>query len=197
MIRRRSLLALTLTSALGGCVSASGPEPAAAPTFGGTDRAWLEITIAMDEELLPLLDLAPTHGSDAALRALAAEAKAFHQGELAALRELHALAGLPAENPHKGMPMPGMVTPEQVAAAAAVTGGRFDTLLTRHLRAHLEQGIRLAGSEERAGAEPRTRSLATRARTARDGFLKALGNVPAETPKAPPHSPPGGNAFPG
>jgi Domain of unknown function (DUF305) len=179
---RRRLLVLTLAGALGACASPPRPRPSAvvgsAPSFGGTDRAWLEITIAMDEQVLPLLDLAPTHGSAAALRTLAAEVTTFHQQELVALRELHALAGLPAENPHKGMPMPGMVTPEQVAAAAAVTGSRFDALLSGHLRAHLEQGIRLAGSAQRSGAEPRTRALATRARTARDGFLKALGNVP-------------------
>jgi hypothetical protein len=150
-----------------------------APSFGGTDRAWLEITIAMDEEVLPLLDLAATRATDGRLRALAIELRGFHQDELGTLRELHGLAGLPADNPHKGMPMPGMVTPAQVAAAAAAPAGRFDALVAGHLRAHLEQGVRLAGSEETAGAEARTRKLAARARAERDRFQKALRTVPA------------------
>lgn len=150
-----------------------------APSFGGTDRAWLEITIAMDEEILPLLDLAVARASGDRLRALATELRAFHQQELDTLRELHGLAGLPAENPHKGMPMPGMVTPAQVAEAAAAPAGRFDALVTGHLRAHLDQGVRLAASEETSGAEGRTRKLAARARAERDRFQKALGTVPA------------------
>jgi hypothetical protein len=185
VIDRRRLLGLALTVALApaGC-GRRVPLPAATPvvapsSFGGTDRAWLEITIAMDEELLPLLGLAPARARQPALRTLAAELTAFHQQELVALRELHRLAGLPAENPHKGMPMPGMVTPAQVTEAAATSGAGFDRLLVRHLRAHLEQGVRLASSEQTSGAEARTRDLAARGRAARDRFLNALRTVPA------------------
>ena len=135
----RPVLALVATAlCLCGCGAGApdgSPVPAppaasSAATFGGTDRAWVEINIAMGEELLPLLDLAPSRSRDAEVRALAADAKALHLTELAALYELHAAAGLPSENPHKGMPMPGMVTPEQVAAASASTGPAFDELLS-------------------------------------------------------------------
>jgi uncharacterized protein (DUF305 family) len=150
---------------------------AAAPSagfFGGTDLAWVEITIAMNEELLPLLDLAPTHGADPGLRALAAEVKAGHEQELDVLRGLHDQAKLPSENPHKGMPMPGMVTPEQVTAAAAVKGAAFDKLLAGHLRAHFDQGVMLAGSEEKAGVEPQTKALAAQVTASRKQFLGKL-----------------------
>jgi hypothetical protein len=185
VIARRRLLGLALTAAL---APAACGRPAALPvatpiavpaSFGGTDRAWLEITIAMDEELLPLLDLAPSRARHPGLRTLAAELTAFHQAELAMLRELHRLAGLPAENPHKGMPMPGMVTPAQVTEAAATSGTAFDRLLVRHLRAHLEQGVRLATSEQTSGAEARTRDAAAHGRAARDRFLNTLRTVPA------------------
>jgi uncharacterized protein (DUF305 family) len=142
--------------------------------FGGTDLAWVEITIAMNEELLPLLDLAPTHGADPGLRALAAEVKAGHEQELDVLRGLHDQAKLPSENPHKGMPMPGMVTPEQVTAAAAVKGAAFDKLLAGHLRAHFDQGVMLAGSEEKAGVEPQTKALAAQVTASRKQFLGKL-----------------------
>ena len=155
----------------------SAPSPGGPGFFGGTDRAWVEITIAMNEEVLPLLDLAPARGSDPALRALAAEVRAGHQQELDTLRSLHEQAKLPSENPHKGMPMPGMVTPELVTEAAAATGAAFDKLLIRHLRAHLEQGVRLAESEQKAGVEPGARSLAGQVITARNG---ALAQLPAK-----------------
>ncbi|GAA3916554.1 DUF305 domain-containing protein [Actinoplanes auranticolor] len=188
-------MSIALRAVAGGCLMAlllgagacdSGASPAAPPAvssskapgssgfFGGTDLAWVEITIAMNEELLPLLALAPTHASDPGLRALAAEVRATHEQELGTLRSLHDEAGLPAENPHKGMPMPGMVTPEQVAEAAAARGAAFDKLLAQHLRAHLEQGVKLAESEEKAGLEPRTKDLAARVVTGRRQFLAEL-----------------------
>jgi uncharacterized protein (DUF305 family) len=155
---------------LGGCDAGGPAGPAApppppassAPAFGGTDRAWVEITIAMGEELLPLLALAPDRCRDPQVKTLAADARALTEGELATLYQLHDAAGLPAENPHKGMPMPGMVTPEQVAEAAAAAGPAFDALLLDHLAKHFEQGVKLATGERRSGVEPRTRALAER-----------------------------------
>jgi uncharacterized protein (DUF305 family) len=151
---------------LGGCTAAppvAAPAPApvtSAPAFGGTDRAWIEINIAMGEELLPLLDLAPSRASSAQVKELAAGFAETSKAELTALYELHAAAGLPAENPHKGMPMPGMVTPAQVTEAAAASGPAFDKLLVEHLRAHVDQGVKLATSEGTSGVEPRTKKLA-------------------------------------
>jgi hypothetical protein len=171
-----------VTAVLAGCgtppVTVPPPVPAtSAPTsaaFGGTDRSWLEINIAMDEELLPLLDLAATRGGDTALQQLADQVKVVIDEELGTLRQLHADAGLPAENPHKGMPMPGMVTPSQVAEAGRQRGADFDETLRDCLRAHLEQSRQLAGSERTAGSEPRTVALADRIFTSREEFLKSL-----------------------
>ncbi|WP_305782316.1 DUF305 domain-containing protein [Symbioplanes lichenis] len=145
-----------------------------AGVFGGTDRAWIEINIAMDEELLPLLALVPERGG-ARVKALSAEVSSFHEQELTALRALHDQAQLPAENPHKGMPMPGMVTPEQVTAAGRVRGAAFDTLIVGHLRAHFEQGVNLAESERKAGVEPQTKALADKVIESRRAFLSELG----------------------
>ncbi|GAA2499699.1 hypothetical protein Ahu01nite_035790 [Winogradskya humida] len=192
MNRHSSLAFVTawaLTAALGTAACGSGDTPAppasAAATpapsaggagfFGGTDLAWVEINIAMDEELLPLLALAPANGSSPQVKALAAELTTFHQDELTQLRALHDEAKLPSENPHKGMPMPGMVTPEQVTAATKVRGAAFDKLLTEALKAHFEQGVNLAGSEGKAGLEPRTKELAVKVISTRQKYLKDLG----------------------
>jgi uncharacterized protein (DUF305 family) len=162
-----AVTALLSTAACAGAGPGTTPVNSAATAlsgapgfFGGTDLAWVEINIAMDEQLLPLLDLAPANGAKPAVKVLAAQLKTVHSAELAALRRLHDQAGLPAQNPHEGMEMPGMVTPDILVQAARTRGADFDTLLLLHLKAHLEQGVNLATSETKAGVEPQTLALA-------------------------------------
>jgi len=50
----------------------------------------------------------------------------------------------------------------------------FDTLLTGHLRAHLEQGVKLALSEQKAGVEPQTKALANQVIAGRGRLLGDL-----------------------
>ncbi|WIM93519.1 DUF305 domain-containing protein [Actinoplanes oblitus] len=156
----------------------SGTGPGAPAAFGGTDLAWLEINIAMDEELLPLLALAPANGASPALKDLAAQVTAFTEEELGTLRQLHDEARLPAENPHEGMPMPGMVTPSLLASATGTRGAGFDALLAKALREHLEQGKQLATSERSAGSESRTKALAARILKSRESALTKLQKYP-------------------
>jgi uncharacterized protein (DUF305 family) len=187
----RRLFAGTLTAVVMMAPAACAQkEPAAAtgrsvaagasPAFGGTDLAWIEITIAMNEQLLPLLGLAPAHAGEPAVRTLAADLASSARTELSTLRMLHDQAGLPAKNPHEGMPMPGMVTADQVAGAARARGAGFDALLVRYLRGVLDQGVNLATSETRAGVEPRTRALAERVLASRAAFLPRLQKLTAK-----------------
>ena len=147
--------------------------------FGGTDLAWVEINIAMNEQLLPLLALAPTKASSADVKSFVSQVDMVAEQELTTLRQLHDQAKLPSENPHEGMPMPGMVTPEQVAAARGATGAAFDKLVLQHVRAHLEQGTSLAKSETKAGVEPQTLALARQVLTNRAIALKQLETMTA------------------
>ncbi|WP_127504290.1 DUF305 domain-containing protein [Actinoplanes solisilvae] len=175
---------------LSGC-AATGNTPATTPSanapaqqgvvagFGGTDLAWIEINIAMDEQLMPLLELAPKRTADAATLALAAQVKAFTEAELGVLRQLHARAGLPDENPHEGMPMPGMVTPAQVTEASQLAGAAFNQTVAKLVRAHLEQGENLARSEDKSGVEPGTRALALQILRTR---AVALSTIPSDAP---------------
>ena len=170
-------LSAALSFPLAGCSDGTAATTPAAPApalsagqagfFGGTDLAWIEINIAMDEQLLPLLALAPTKASAAGVKDYAASVQTFTQTELATLRALHNQAKLPAENPHEGMPMPGMVTPEQVTQAAAATPAAFDKKLVELIKAHVNQGVSLARSEEKAGVEPQTLALAEQVLTNR------------------------------
>jgi uncharacterized protein (DUF305 family) len=187
---RRSLLRLLagvgafLTPA--GTAACTGGKGGAAPAptvtllpgqpgyFGGTDLAWVEITIAMDEQLLPLLALSKERAGNASVLAFSDEVREFTEQELTTLRRIHDQAKLPSTNPHEGMLMPGLVTADQVTAAKAASGKAFDDLLVRNVKAHLEQGTSLAGSEEKAGVEPQTRALAKQVLSTR---AKALAQI--------------------
>jgi len=160
--------------------SPAAPASSGVPgVFGGTDLAWVELSIAIDEQLLPLLDLTPEHAAGPGVRKLAADVRTSAEAELATLYKLHDQAKLPAQNPHEGMPMPGMVTPEQVTQAARTRGAGFDSLLLLHLREAFEQGVNLATSETRAGVEPQTVALAKQMRKTYAGYLPRVKSLSA------------------
>ena len=178
----RVLLAGLLGLGLAGCKDAAA-EPAPSPTvtaasqFGGTDLAWIEISIAMDEQLVPLLDLVPERSGSPDVQALASQVKAFTDAELTELRALHDQAALPSVNPHEGMEMPGMVTPQVVTDATALTGKEFDKAVLKALQAHLEQSQNLAGSEDKSGVEPQTRALALQVLRTRKVALDTIASL--------------------
>ena len=165
--RRIPLVALAVMLAAPGCAGPAKPaaKPLAAVTasasFGGTDLAWIELTIAMDEQMQPLLDLVAGHSRDANVQALAVRVQTVSRTELATLRSLHDQAGLPSANPHEGMQMPGMVTIDQVNQAAKLSGTPFDTLVVGQIKGYLQHGEDLAQSEQKSGAEAQTRALAS------------------------------------
>jgi uncharacterized protein (DUF305 family) len=166
---------------LAGC-TAQAPDPVtptvtAATQFGGTDLAWIEINIAMDEQLLPLLDLVPQRSGSSAVQAVALQVQAFTTAELTSLRSLHDQAALPSTNPHEGMEMPGMVTPQLVTEASSLTGKAFDATIVKALQAHLEQSQNLANSEDKSGVEPQTRALALQVLRTRDAALSSLKSL--------------------
>jgi uncharacterized protein (DUF305 family) len=194
---RRSLLRLlaggsalvTLAGAAACSAQASGSSTAKPPVstllpgqpgyFGGTDLAWVEITIAMDEQLLPLLALSKGQAGTAAVAAFSDQVQEFTDQELASLRALHDQAKLPSTNPHEGMLMPGMVTAEQVTQAKATSSGKaFDTLLVKLVRAHIAQSVSLADSEVKAGVEPQTLALAKQVLSTRAKGLAQLKVLP-------------------
>ncbi|MEV7099628.1 DUF305 domain-containing protein [Amycolatopsis sp. NPDC051045] len=106
-------------------------------------------------------------------RDLGKKADTSTKSELSDLRRLHDQAGLPAENPHKGMEMPGMVSSNQITHASALREEYFDNYFKKCLRDHLAQTGRLALGEKSSGKEPQTVSLASRVLQEQD-HLSAL-----------------------
>ncbi|MBB0244658.1 DUF305 domain-containing protein [Streptomyces alkaliphilus] len=134
---------------------ASG-EAASPARLTGSDLAWLQLMIPMNDRILLLLDLTSTGTDDEALASLADRLATNHRAELEDLHALREEAGVPDTNPHEGHRMTGMVTDDQLAEAAAEPPSRFDATVIDLLREHLEhsrtvsEGLLDAGSDEDA-----------------------------------------------
>ncbi|MEU7591368.1 DUF305 domain-containing protein [Micromonospora sp. NPDC049230] len=157
-------------------------------TFSPTDVAWLQLTVAMADRLLPVLDLVPARTTDPAWRRLAAEVGAAQRDIADRSRRLLADSGAPTTNPHEGHDMPGMVTADEVNALRSSTGQQFLRLLAGHLRAHLGQSVRVATAERRSGVHPATIVVAetvVRGGTARLAGLDRLDRPPSAVDVSP------------
>ncbi|MFI6335481.1 DUF305 domain-containing protein [Streptomyces sp. NPDC050535] len=139
----------------------SGAAAGDAGTFSTTDIAWLQLMIAMDDQTRHILQLAPRHGGEPALKRWAAGVTRDNLSHLTSLRELLAAAGVPDSNPHEGHDMPGMVNAEELEALADATGTEFDRLLRSALREHLTQAEHLSDGLRDSGSDPQVRKLAT------------------------------------
>ncbi|MEU7867501.1 DUF305 domain-containing protein [Dactylosporangium sp. NPDC049140] len=166
-----------------GCGAEPKPPPtpppvvAAAPSeFGGTDLAWVEIMIPLDEQLLPVLDLVRTKAADQQLVALAGELHGVYDQELPRLRTLSDQAGLPKDNPHKGHKMPGLVDADRLATLRAGTGPEFERQAVATLREHLDQLKNLATSELANGISPTVKTIA-------QSVAQTRGDASARLPK--------------
>ena len=137
---------------------------------------------AMNERVLPVLDLAEQRATDPAARRLARDARTDHLAELARLRDLLDTAGLPPDNPHRGHDMPGMPTAAQLDALRSATGPAFDRLFAQALRAHLDQGLNLADGERRSGASARVKELAGAVEQARSAHRTRLDRLDRPAP---------------
>jgi hypothetical protein len=178
----RFLAGISVALALVGCA----PEERAAPVpvvpattgagqFGLTERAYVELEIATDDQALKLLDLGTSHLSGP-LRELATGIGSAHRAELAALHGLLDAAGVRYVNNHEGHDMPGMPTPDELTALAQ-SGASFGTVFARLLKAHLDESAGVARTAAQSMAHPATRALATRMEQDRLRFSRRLGEL--------------------
>ncbi|GAA2632625.1 DUF305 domain-containing protein [Dactylosporangium fulvum] len=128
--------------------------------FGGTDLAWIELMIPMDEQALPVLDLLAQRAADPELAKVAVGLRTVYDAELPKLRALGQQAAIPADNPHKGHKMPGLVDADRLASIRDATGAEFERQAVECLREHLDQLASLAKSELRNGTSPAVKAVA-------------------------------------
>ncbi|MGC4806986.1 DUF305 domain-containing protein [Micromonospora sp. DT233] len=174
---------LAVVASVTGCRAQPPDRPSPAPPaqagadaapLGGTDAAWIQLMIPMNEQVLKALDLAPGRSADTGVGDTAALIAAARRAELDDLRRLRDGAGLPTANAHEGHDLPGMVVPADLDALRALRGPAFDRALRQTLREHVEQGARLADSERANGSDARTRQLAERVGRSRASELDRL-----------------------
>ncbi len=178
----RLFVGILVALALTGCAAAgetAAPAPVVPATtgagqFGLTERAFVELEIATDEQAVKLLDLGAAKISGA-LQALAGEIAAARRAELAALRGLLDSAGLTYVNNHEGHDMPGMPTPDELAelANAPAPGAVF----VRLLRAHLAESEGVVHGAAQSVTHEATRTIARQMETDRQRFSRRLGEL--------------------
>jgi uncharacterized protein (DUF305 family) len=166
-----------------GAAAAAADSPAASsPTATGTgtetlnptDLAWIQLQLAMDEQALHILKLAPGSGGRPALKRWAAEVAEGHRAELTALRELLTAAGVPDTNPHEGHDMPGMVNATELRALEAAEGHEFDRLLRSALRDQLTHAERMSREQRKAGSDPEVKHRAASIGRSASGYLRRM-----------------------
>jgi uncharacterized protein (DUF305 family) len=164
-----------------GAPSPRAPSPstsAPATGLGGTDLAWTQLMIPMTAQAATLLDLVATRAGDAGLAAYAARLAPAYRTETERLRALLTAAGIAETREHEGHDLPGMITPDDLAALGARQGEAFDTLAAGQLREELEQAVRLARSEQQAGRDSGCRAVAASIEAARSASLAELDGLP-------------------
>ncbi|MFD6680652.1 DUF305 domain-containing protein [Micromonospora parva] len=170
--------------------SASTTPTAAVPTvpvvLNGTDDAFIQLLIPMNEGVLALIDQLDTRpaGADPSLRVLLGELRTAHQAELRDLRGLLAAGNVSELNIHEGHQMPGMVTEASLAELRAAPDVEVPSRAAALIRAHLAQTVVLCRGERTAGGSPEVKALAGRIQQARTAELSALDNrlgTPAAT----------------
>lgn len=158
----------------------STPTPAATPTteastsFGDTEKAFVELTIATDEQAVKLLDTGVERAVDPALRELAGALAAVRRTEMHELHTLLEAAGVPYVNNHVGHDMPGMPTDTELTTLTSAAAA-FDTEFTRLVRAHLEESAMVAESAVGSVGHPETKAAAERMAEERAAALARLG----------------------
>lgn len=160
----------------------AAPPPPPAPTsptppggFGPTERAFVELAIATDDQAVKLLDLGATRATEPLLRDLAKGMATTRRTELAALRELLSSAAVEYQNLHAGHDMPGMPTEAELGALR--TSPTFDAEFTRLARAHLTESTTVARSAAENVTHAGTRSVAEAMAGDREAALARLDEL--------------------
>ncbi|MEU8386925.1 DUF305 domain-containing protein [Micromonospora sp. NPDC048842] len=165
--------------------SSAAAAPTASVVLNGTDDAFIQLLIPMNEGALALIDQLDTRPADPSLRTLLGEVRKAHQAELRDLRGLLAAGNVPELNIHEGHQMPGMVTQASLAELRAASDAEVSSRAADLIRAHLAQTVVLCRGEQTAGGSPELKALAGRIQQARAAELNTLDNRPGAPPAAP------------
>lgn len=153
------------------------PPPTTTPPggFGETERAFVQLAIATNDQAVKLLDQGAAHATKPLLRAFSKETATARRSELKELHELLRSASVEYQNLHAGHDMPGMPTDPELAGLR--TTPIFDAEFTRLARAHLVESRTVALSAAENATHAGTRSVASAMAEERAAALSRLNTV--------------------
>jgi uncharacterized protein (DUF305 family) len=123
-------------------------------TYNLIDRTFVQMMIAHHRQAIEMADLAPTRAADPELRALADRISAAQKPEIDVLRAWLADRRLPENDAgHDHTTMPGMQSPDEIAALSAARGADFDRRFVTMMTAHHEGARQMAGDVIRGGSD--------------------------------------------
>lgn len=150
------ILIATLLAAVVGCAKQTppaapapgpAPQPVPASRFTAADVQFMSGMIGHHAQAIEMSELAPTHGASARVQTLAARIINAQKDEIAWMQQWLRDRGQPVPDPaaHSGhamhMPMPGMLTPEQMQQLADARGEKFDELYLKFMIQHHQGAV--------------------------------------------------------
>jgi uncharacterized protein (DUF305 family) len=123
-------------------------------TYNLIDRTFVQMMIAHHRQAVVMADLAPGRAADPELVALAQRISAAQKPEIDVLRAWLADRRLPeGDTGHDHTTMPGMQSPDEVAALTAARGADFDRRFVAMMTEHHEGARQMAGDVIRGGSD--------------------------------------------
>nr|WP_296064748.1 DUF305 domain-containing protein [uncultured Actinoplanes sp.] len=131
------------------------------PTYNAIDTAFVRMMIVHHGQAIEMARLAAGRAASSEVRALADRIAAAQAPEVAVLRAWLRDRRLAESDPaHDHSAMPGMQTPDRMAALAALKGPGFDREFVAMMTAHHRGAQQMAGDVIGGGSDERLREIA-------------------------------------
>ncbi|SDC33295.1 DUF305 domain-containing protein [Actinokineospora iranica] len=127
------------------------------------DVEYVQMMVVHHGQALTMAELAPDRAQDAALKGLADRILDAQRVEMDMLNGWLERNGKPKadQNGHGGhADMPGMATPDELAALRAATGAEFDRSFLRLMIKHHEGAVAMANAVQKGGADVKVQEMA-------------------------------------
>jgi uncharacterized protein (DUF305 family) len=135
--------------------------PLDASTYNAVDTAFVQMMIAHHQQAIQMADLAPQRAGNAQVRNLAERMSIAQKIEIDVLKAWLKERRLPENDPsHNHTTMPGMQTPDAIAALTAAHGADFDKRFVTMMTAHHEGARVMAGDVLKGGTDQRINEIA-------------------------------------
>ncbi|MGY0237076.1 DUF305 domain-containing protein [Longispora urticae] len=163
--------------------TATGSVSVSGATFNDADVAFAQMMVPHHEQAVTMAGLAETRVGDPELKKVAAAIKAAQAPEITTMTGWltawkrpttaaggHDMGGMSAM-------MPGMLSPQELAALSAASGVAFDRLFAKGMIAHHNGAIAMARDEQAKGVNAEAKALAAAIEKAQAAEIATLQKI--------------------